>query len=123
MKQCQGYPVTASILSLQDSQGVHVGEFSVKNLDTPLDPDKRYPAYVENEHDQFCTLGWTNKNYQKFHQRLEAHGYEIEIYHGRFFYFGPAIICSCGERDRIARLTEINLQHDTMGLGIIVYPR
>lgn len=61
-----------------------------------------------------------------FRQALEAAGYEVEHYHGRYFWHGPAVRCATDitfqHVVRLANNAGVICQWDSLGLGIIVYP-
>lgn len=61
--------------------------------------------------------------HDRFVKELEA-VYDVEHYHGRGFWHGPAIrVNGTGELQTAIRLTSDPLQWDTMGRdGFIVYP-
>ena len=49
-----------------------------------------------------------------------AAGFEVEHYHGRFHWQGPAVRVDC--REDVMSETEVKCQWDNMGMGFIVYP-
>lgn len=57
-----------------------------------------------------------------FVAEVESKGFEVEHYRGRFFWEGPAVRCDISDYPRLVRATSMTLQHDSMGLGMIVYP-
>lgn len=64
------------------------------------------------------------ERYAKFKEDLEEAGFDVEDYKGRNFFAGPAVrIDSTNELQEVIRATEINVQWDQLGLGLIVYPR
>ena len=65
-------------------------------------------------------------NYKQFVKDMEAVGYEVRDYHGRFFYHGPAV--ATREKDGptlqdVIRATKVPVQWDNLGLDYIVYPQ
>lgn len=64
----------------------------------------------------------TSEIYQQFRREMEAAGYYVEDYQGRFFYSGPAVKISRGEFQDVCRQTTVRLQTDDLGLGLVVYP-
>lgn len=57
---------------------------------------------------------------RQFVEDMEAAGLEVEHYHGRFFWQGPAV--RVDDLQDAMRHTSVKLQYDNMGLGWIVYP-
>lgn len=58
-----------------------------------------------------------------FVQDMEAAGFEVRQYSGRFFWQGPAV--NAGDHEEflaVIRATEVPVQWDNMGKGWIVYP-
>jgi hypothetical protein len=61
-----------------------------------------------------------NKNYQQFCDDMYTAGYEPTLYHGRWFYKGPAVVSdTIGE---VMAVTTVECQSDNMGLGYVIYP-
>jgi hypothetical protein len=58
----------------------------------------------------------------QFVQDMEDAGFEVSDYHGRFYWHGPAVSCDRDEHQEVIRATSVRLQHDQLGLGVIVYP-
>jgi hypothetical protein len=48
--------------------------------------------------------------------------YEVEHYHGRAYWEGPAVRVEKNELQDVIRATTVRLQWDTLGDGWIVYP-
>jgi len=61
-------------------------------------------------------MAYTNKDVRD----MEAAGLEVEHYHGRYFYQGPAVRVD-SVQDALSE-TKVKCQSDQMGLGFIVYP-
>lgn len=59
---------------------------------------------------------------KKFCADMMRAGYAVERYRGRYFYDGWAVRCAKHELQRVIRETDIPLQWDSMGMGLIVYP-
>jgi hypothetical protein len=82
---------------------------------------------VEDEADEYSLNGqplrtYTNKDCVQFVKDMEAAGFEVEHYHGRYMWEGPAV--RVDELLDVAKTgTQVRLQHDNMGLGWIVYPK
>lgn len=70
---------------------------------------------------------WQNPIYRQFQEQAEAAGYEVNEYHGRYFYYGPAVWLDNQDQyhDFIRAInTDIRLQCDDCGkTGKIVYPK
>lgn len=63
-------------------------------------------------------------DHETFRKDMEEAGREVEEYHGRFYWQGPAVrVDGYEELQDVIRETTISLQWDNMGLGYIVYPR
>lgn len=56
----------------------------------------------------------------KFTRDMEAAGLEVEHYHGRSFWHGPAV--RVDSLQEAMSETRVKVQWDNMGLGYIVYP-
>ena len=62
--------------------------------------------------------------YRTFRADMEAVGFEVTEYRGRYFYQGPAVRIHAGELQTVIRATEVSLMWDQLGKdGLIVYPR
>jgi hypothetical protein len=48
--------------------------------------------------------------------------YEVEHYHGRSMWVGPAVRIDRNELQDVIRATTVRVQWDTLGDGYIVYP-
>ena len=66
---------------------------------------------------------YENPNYKQFVIDMLKAGREPYHYHGRNFYRGPAVNVRVHEFEDVARETRVRLQTDSMGLGMVVYPR
>ena len=64
-----------------------------------------------------------SKTQAQFRNDMENAGYEVLFYHGRWFYEGWAVDVEKDELQDVIRSTDVKLQWDEMGLGLIVYPR
>ena len=65
---------------------------------------------------------WKYPRYAQFAEELQDAGYEVYRYRGRFYYDGPAVNCSHEEYQDIIRATQVKVQSDSMGMGLVVYP-
>lgn len=65
-------------------------------------------------------MDYTNKDCKRFVRDMESAGLEVEHYHGRYFYQGPAVRVD-SVQDALSE-TKVECQWDQMGLGFIVYP-
>jgi len=63
---------------------------------------------------------YTNSACVQFVSDMEEAGLEVEHYRGRFFWEGPAVRVDFLQ-DALSE-TKVRCQHDSMGLGFIVYP-
>jgi len=70
-----------------------------------------------------CTFKsqYDNSDCQRFVCDMEDVGLEVEHYHGRSFWEGPAVRVD-NIQDAVSR-TKVKCQWDNMGLGYIVYPK
>lgn len=66
-------------------------------------------------------MKYDNKTCNKFVEDMKKAGLEIEHYHGRFFWEGPAVRVD-DIQDAMSN-TKVELQWDHMGLSFIVYPK
>lgn len=66
-------------------------------------------------------MKYTSPNCIKFVEDMEAAGFEVYHYKGRFFWEGPAVNVK-NLQDAISN-TEVRCQWDDMGLGLVVYPK
>lgn len=57
---------------------------------------------------------------QEFVEDMQFAGYEVQHYHGRWFWEGPSVIAETVEE--IRDITDIPIQWDNMGLDYVVYP-
>lgn len=61
--------------------------------------------------------------YRTFRADMAAAGYEVEEYHGRFSYQGPAVRIDAAALQDLIRATRVYVVWDQMGKdGLIVYP-
>lgn len=65
-------------------------------------------------------LKYDEPDCNRFVEECEAAGLEVEHYRGRFFWEGPAVRADCVAD--VMSITGVRCQHDSMGLGVIVYP-
>lgn len=65
----------------------------------------------------------TDDRHQTFTDDLEAAGYQVEPYRGRFYYHGPAVRIAKDELQDVIRATSLPLQWDQLGKGLVVYPQ
>lgn len=63
---------------------------------------------------------YRNEKLQKFVEDCQDEGFDVEHYHGRFYWQGPAV--RCDHSSQVTAITSIPCQHDSMALGVIVYP-
>ena len=74
-----------------------------------------YDHYIKvDEHD------YDSEDAKQFVNDCQAAGFHVEHYKGRFYWEGPAVRCDC--ISDIMSITIVRCQHDSMGLGVIVYP-
>lgn len=64
---------------------------------------------------------YDNEDCSHFVCDMEEVGLEVEHYHGRFFWEGPAVRVD-NIQDALSH-TKVPCQYDNMGLGYIVYPK
>lgn len=57
----------------------------------------------------------------QFVDDMQAAGLDVEAYHGRFWWSGPAV--RVDDLQDALSATKIPCQWDQMGLGYVVYPR
>lgn len=69
---------------------------------------------------------WDNDKCNEFARDMEELGLDVEHYHGRFSWEGPAVRIGGRRNDfdlqDVIRATKVKVQTDQMGLGLIVYP-
>ncbi len=76
----------------------------------PVAPTGEHRPYEKEHFEQFC-------------REVEAAGYTVKHYRGRWFYEGPAVSVESDEFQKMVRATTVELQKDELGkTGIIVYP-
>lgn len=68
----------------------------------------------------FCTE-WETLQHARFALEAEAADLEVRRYHGRFHYDGPAV--NADSVEDVTRHITVSCQHDSMGRGVVVYPR
>ena len=61
-------------------------------------------------------------HHQQFSLDMEAAGFDVREYNGRFFYHGPAAVVDRDQLQDAIRATGVPLQWDNMGRDWIVYP-
>ncbi len=65
---------------------------------------------------------YTNPDYVKFVEDMDAAGRAVYHYRGRFWYEGPAVdVDSYDKVQDVIRDTKVRVQTDNMGLGFVVY--
>ncbi len=67
-------------------------------------------------------MKYDNAVCNQFVTDMEQAGFDVEHYHGRFFWEGPAVRCEREDEQDVIRATKVRLQSDSMGLGTIFYP-
>lgn len=79
-----------------------------------------------DERDKLCD-GELLKYAERFNRFVEdmlEEGLKVEHYSGRFYFNGPAVrIGQYDDEDEVIRATKVKVQRDSMGLGMILYPR
>ncbi len=60
------------------------------------------------------------KDHIKFIDDMEAAGFKIQYYAGRFFYHGPAV--SVSNLQDVMSETKVSVGWDQLGMGFIVHP-
>jgi len=73
---------------------------------------------MPHEDGTVTAASYDNEAAKQFCDDAEAYGLEIEHYHGRFNWEGPAVRVDGFGSFKSA----VPMQHDNMGLGYIVYP-
>jgi hypothetical protein len=64
------------------------------------------------------------ERYNRFVEDMNEEGLKVEHYSGRSYFNGPAVrIGQYEDEDEVIRATKVKLQRDSMGLGMILYPR
>jgi hypothetical protein len=56
----------------------------------------------------------------RFMRDMKKAGLRMRPYNGRFYWHGPAVSADCVAD--VMSETRVKCQHDSMGLGVIVYP-
>ena len=64
---------------------------------------------------------YAEKHATQFVADMQQADLEVEHYHGRFFWEGPAV--RVDDLQDALRHTDVRCQWDNMGLGYIVYPK
>lgn len=59
---------------------------------------------------------------KQFERDMEEASYKVRTYAGRWFWKGFGVTVDKHEVNDVVRATEVKLQRDSMGLGIILYP-
>lgn len=67
------------------------------------------------------SLHYSQPHFNQFQQDLEAAGYSVEHYCGRFFYRGLAV--RTHDVQEVIRATQVPVPWDNLGLRWIVYPK
>ena len=68
---------------------------------------------------------YDDPRYLKFVEDMNAQGYRVRHYHGRYYYSGPAVQTSSEDYidlQDIMRATDVRLRTDSLGRETIVYP-
>jgi arabinogalactan endo-1,4-beta-galactosidase len=66
---------------------------------------------------------YTKRETVQFVDDMFEQGYEVQHYHGRFYWEGPAVsVRDTYELADVVASTAVKVQWDNMGLGYIVYP-
>lgn len=74
--------------------------------------------------DKLFSGKYANKIHEQFRKEVEAAGFEVRHYKGRFFYDGPAVAVDNDDQYHdLVRATNVRLQCDNLGMGKIVYPK
>jgi hypothetical protein len=74
-------------------------------------------------HKQKVLMKYDNETCNQFVADMEEAGYEVQDYQGRFYWTGPAVrVRDPGEYQDIVRSTDVRLQYDQLGLGLVIYP-
>jgi len=60
-------------------------------------------------------------DHEKFRDDMEAAGFEVEEYEGRYFWKGPAVYS--GDPEAVMAATSVVCQKDQMGKEYVIYPR
>lgn len=63
---------------------------------------------------------YDNITCQQFVRECQDAGLDVEHYHGRFYWEGPAV--RADYLSDVMSVTGVRCQSDSMGLGVIVYP-
>ena len=66
-------------------------------------------------------VNYTNPDHMQFIKDVLLRGSNVEMYHGRNLWYGPAV--RCASISHVAALgTLVPVQYESMGKGLIVYP-
>lgn len=65
-------------------------------------------------------LRYDDEDCNRFVRECTEAGLEVSHYHGRFFWQGPSVTADCVAD--VMSVTRVRCQHDSMGLGVVVYP-
>jgi len=68
-------------------------------------------------------LGKESDDQKQFKKDMEAAGYEVRLYRGRYFYRGYAAEVPKDKLQDAIRATYVEVQWDNLGLDYILYPR
>ena len=66
-------------------------------------------------------LEYDNDDCNQFVEDMQEAGFEVSHYNGRFYWTGPSVRCD-DVSDAMSE-TGVKCQSDSMGLGVIVYPK
>jgi hypothetical protein len=64
---------------------------------------------------------YTNQDCVQFCNDMMDAGFELEHYRGRWYWQGPAV--RCDDISDVMSITKVKCQWDSMGRGVIVYPK
>jgi hypothetical protein len=76
--------------------------------------------YDDEEDEREPLPTYTKRDAIQFVEDMENAGLEVEHYHGRFYWRGPAVRVD-NLQDAMSE-TKVRVQYDSMGMGYIVYP-
>lgn len=68
-------------------------------------------------------MKYDNDTCNMFVEDMKKAGRDVEHYHGRFMWEGPAVrLKNRSDFQEVCMETSVNLQTDELGLGLVVYP-
>ena len=66
---------------------------------------------------------YENDNHSKFVEDMEINGLDVTHYRGRNFYEGPCVnVSEAHSLQDIIRLTDVELNWESLGLGLVIWP-